>query len=693
MALFQQSVLNKYLSGINKQQADADWEAFTAHFHDPEIQENIRNSKEEEYQAGFLTNLFVDVLEYTKYPSSGFNLRMEQKDEKGSKKADGALLKDDKVVGVVELKGTDTTDLDKVEQQAFGYKNYHRHVDYVVISNFEKLRFYIDNAVEHLEFNLFELTKEEFKILWLCLKQENFEKGLPKKIKEASLTQNEEVTKKLYADYSAFKDAIFQSIVKHNPDYDKLRLFKKTQKLLDRFLFIFFAEDQQLLPPNSIRRIIQQWQDLREEYDVDVTLYERFKKYFGYLNTGHKGNEHEIFPYNGGLFAEDEVLDYITLDDDLLYKHSLQLSLYDFASEIDVNILGHIFEHSLNEIEEITAELKGEKVDSAKTRRKKDGVYYTPKYITQYIVENTVGKLCGEKKTELEIEDEDFIPNRQKATKKKLLKKLDTYRDWLLNLTICDPACGSGAFLNQALEFLIGEHHYVDELQAKLLEESIVYPDVEASILENNLFGVDINEESVEIAKLSLWLRTAQKGRKLTSLNNNIKCGNSLIDDPEVAGDKAFNWEEEFPSVFENGGFDVVLGNPPYLTGREWSNELREQRAYFKESYNCMTDQYDLYALFIQKGQGLVKTDGVFSFITPNTWLMNDHYLELRKWVLSNFRINLFADFTDVNVFEDATVLTVIFVLRNQVNKGEKFTVEKFATPFISQEKENSTKV
>ena len=296
--------------------------------------------------------------------------------------------------------------------------------------------------------------------------------------------------------------------------------------------------------------IIQQWQDLREEYDVDVTLYERFKKYFGYLNTGHQGKKYEIFPYNGGLFAEDEILDNITLDDELLYKHTLQISKYDFASDVDVNILGHIFEHSLNEIEEISAELKGEEVDRTKTRRKKDGVYYTPKYITKYIVENTVGKLCEEKKTELRIDDEEYRPNRQKKTKKELLDKLEQYRVWLLQLTICDPACGSGAFLNQALEFLIEEHHYIDELQAKLLEESIVYPDIETSILENNLFGVDINEESVEIAKLSLWLRTAQKGRRLTSLNDNIKCGNSLIDDPDVAGEKAFTWEDEFPSVF-----------------------------------------------------------------------------------------------------------------------------------------------
>ena len=152
-------------------------------------------------------------------------------------------------------------------------------------------------------------------------------------------------------------------------------------------------------------------------------------------------------------------------------------------------------------------------------------------------MENTVGKLCEEKKIELNIVEEDYLKGRKGRPKNKLESLrdiLEEYRKWLLELTICDPACGSGAFLNQALEFLISEHNYIDELQNSLLGGGFKFPEVENSILENNLYGVDINKESVEIAKLSLWLRTAQKGRKLTSLNNNIKCGNSLIDDPEL---------------------------------------------------------------------------------------------------------------------------------------------------------------
>ncbi|MDR9407785.1 MAG: TaqI-like C-terminal specificity domain-containing protein, partial [Balneolaceae bacterium] len=560
--------------------------------------------------------------------------------------------------GVIELKGTETTDLGKVETQAFGYRNKQPDAHYIIISNFEKLRFYIDNAVDFIEFNLFTLSKEEFNVLWLCLGYPNFAKGLPKKIKDASLTEEENVTKKLYKDYSDFKHDIFESVKKHNPEHDPLLLFKKTQKLLDRFLFIFFAEDRNLLPPNSIKKIIQQWHQLKD-LDEYRPLYERFVKYFGYLNEGRNmPGKDEIFAYNGGLFAEDEILDSLTISDELLYKHTLQLSKYDFVTEVDVNILGHIFEHSLNEIEEINAELKGEEVDTSKSRRKKDGVFYTPKYITKYIVEHTVGTLCEEQKEKLEIDDEEYRPNRQKKTKKDLLDRLEEYRNWLLDLTICDPACGSGAFLNQALDFLIAEHAYVDELQAKLLDEAMVLPDLENQILENNLFGVDINEESVEIAKLSLWLRTAEKGRKLTSLNNNIKCGNSLIDDPEVAGEKAFDWEAEFPSVFENGGFDVVIGNPPYVSskGENFSDPLKK---YFIENYSTSVYQIDLYLLFLEQSVELINKTGLTSFIVPNAWLNNLHLEEVRKYFLKNVQINEIVTMPS-DTFEQATVDTII---------------------------------
>nr|WP_321357932.1 N-6 DNA methylase [uncultured Draconibacterium sp.] len=556
MSLFQKSVEKKYLNDLDTALIDKKYADFQDYFGNPEIQENIRNSKEEQYQGEFLIDLFVNILGYTKNPTPNFNLTTELKNISNSKKADGAILKGDYATAVIELKGTNTTDLDKIETQAFGYKNHHPKCKYVITSNFEKLRFYIQNAVDHVDFDLFNLTREQFSLMWLCLAKDNLLNDLPLKIKESSVLQEENITKKLYADYSKFREAIYNNLVKNNPETDKLLLFKKTQKLLDRFLFIFFAEDRLLLPPNSISEIVKQWADLKEKYDEYFPLYSRFKKYFGYMNTGYNGKKYDIYAYNGGLFKPDEVLDNITIDDDILYEHTLRLSSYDFETDVDVNILGHIFEHSLGEIAAIAATGGHAPLSKqpAVSIRKKDGIFYTPKYITKYIVENTVGKLCEEKRTKLGIVDEEYAKgrkNRKKEIVRTLDKKLDDYRNWLLSLTILDPACGSGAFLNQALEFLINEHRKIDELRGQLLGGAIIFSDITTDILEKNIYGVDLNEESVEIAKLSLWLRTAQKGRKLNTLSNNIKCGNSLIDDPEVAGDKAFNWHTEFPNIFQ----------------------------------------------------------------------------------------------------------------------------------------------
>jgi type I restriction-modification system DNA methylase subunit len=689
MGLFQGSVLKKYLNGLDSEKIDSDYQRFTSHFHNPVVQENIRNSKEEQYQGEFLIDLFVNVFGYTKNPAPGFNLTSEFRNIKDSKKADGAILKDGAALAVIELKGTNTTDLSKVESQAFGYKNNQPNCNYVIISNFEKLRFYIDNAIDFEEFDLFKLTKDRFEVLFLCLSSTHLLNGIPEKVKKESIAQEEKITNKLYEVYASFKKELFEEIQKENPEYDSLTLFKKSQKLIDRFLFIFFAEDRLLLPPNSISSIINQWVDLRDKYDEYFPLYDRFKKYFAYMNTGHKGRQYDIFAYNGGLFAPDDVLDNIKIGDELLHKHAVNLSNYDFESEVSVNILGHIFEHSLNDIDEIQAKIQGFAYDESKTKRKKEGVFYTPKHITKYIVENTLGKLCEEKKTELhinEVEYEKGRKGRQKTTLKKLFQKLEDYRSWLLQITICDPACGSGAFLNQALEFLITEHRYLDELQAKLFGDAIVLSEIENVILENNLYGVDINEESVEIAKLSLWLRTAQKGRKLTSLNNNIKCGNSLIDDPGVAGDKAFNWREEFSDVFLSGGFDVLIGNPPYVSYQNNSISEEDLR-YFNENYQSSHKIFDLYGLFIEKCHSLLKEGAMFSFITPNLFLMNDSFSKLRHYIAKNFRVHQLINCKD-GVFKDAVVPTLIFVFAKGGSKPHGVDIFSYENKQILKSRE-----
>ncbi|EOG6894202.1 TaqI-like C-terminal specificity domain-containing protein [Flavobacterium psychrophilum] len=696
MSLFQNSVVSKYLKNQNATLLVQKWEAYKNHFLNLKVQEDIKGLKEEQYQGEFLEDLFVKILGYTKPASSTetkFNLTTEYKNVKDSKKADGAIIINDKVIAVIELKGTNTTDLGKIETQAFGYKNNQPDCVYVITSNFEKIRFYIDNAIEFLEFNLFQLTKTEFELLYLCLAYDNLSKGIAKTIKDESVSQEDVITKKLYKDYSLFKRELYQNLVALNPQYEPIELFKKSQKLLDRFLFIFFAEDRNLLPTNLIFRINKEWQNLRT-MRIEVSLYDRYKIYFNDLNSGAKVQlpaysqttsnvveEHQIFAYNGGLFKADAILDHIKIDDAVLFKHTENLSNYDFASEVDVNILGHIFENSLNELDEIKAQLEGESIDKTKTKRKKDGVFYTPKYITKYIVENTIGKLCEEKKTELQLVDEDYTTDkkRQKKTLQALIDKVENYRSWLLQLTICDPACGSGAFLNQALDFLIAEHQYIDELKAKLFGDTFVLSDVETSILENNLFGVDLNEESVEIAKLSLWLRTAQPNRKLNDLSSNIQCGNSLIDDVAVAGDKAFNWQQAFEKVFAKGGFDVIIGNPPY------GAKLDEVSInYYREKYDSVIGHSEVYYIFSEKAiNQLTKQNGVIGFIIPNAWLSNKYAKKLREILILNTTIKNLINFNRQIIFEDANVETSIFII--EINKPKSDNMVLVGQDLITQ--------
>ena len=676
MGIFQKSVIQKCLSTLDKELVEKAFQQFRGNYSPAKI-EKIKLLKEEEYQDGFLRDLFVNVLGYTLKPDDNYNLAREFKNLEDAKKADGAILKNEKAIAVIELKSTKTKDLKSITEQAFNYKNNQPDCKYVITSNFQKLRFYIDYANEFEEFDLFHLQRPDFELLYLILNKNSIFSDLPLTLKEETRFHEQNISNKLYNDYSIFKNRLFENLIKNNPENDKLTLFKKSQKLLDRFLFILFAEDSGLLPPNSISRIVKRFEVLKEE-DAYKPIYDIYKQYFGYMNIGRKGKTtaDDIPAYNGGLFYPDESLDNLIIDDEILIDDLLKLSEYDFNTEVDVNILGHIFEHSLSEIEEITAEIEGTTTDKSKSKRKKDGVFYTPKYITQYIVENTIGTLCNEKRKELGIEEIEFDGTYRtkdgnlSVKGKKLYQKLNDYKNWLLSLKIVDPACGSGAFLNQALNFLIREHKNIDDIIAELTNTALRLFDTEKSILENNLFGVDINEESVEIAKLSLWLRTAQKGRKLSVLSNNIKCGNSLIDDPEVAGKKAFDWQKEFPEIMQNGGFDVVIGNPPYVNIENL--EPTTKKAIF-ENYVTAKGRTDLYIAFIELSFKLTKHKGLIGIIIPFAFT-NQNYGELmRRKIIEEYSLIQIVDISAYLVFADAMVKTIIVVLsKEKKNKPTK---------------------
>lgn len=644
MAIFQESIVQKHLSNLDGTEIDSAFKRYKEVYGIQKI-ENIKKAKEEQYQEGFIKDIFGQVLGYSIFPEQPFNIQTETKNATNSKKADGAIFQGDNVVGVIELKDNKTRNLDAVKDQAFGYKNNHKDCSYVISSNFHKLRFYIDDATEYEEFDLYNLDKETFKRFYLYLRKEGLlDKDIPKLLRQETKFHEENITKSLYKDYSGFKNRFFENAVNNNPQFDKVSLFKKSQKFLDKVLFVLFAEDKGLINTNSIVSIVEKWQSLKDDaFDNPKPLYYLVNFFFGNLYQGKKDQQgNTLVPEFGGeIFAPDEILDNLVIDDNVLKDDLLKLSKYDFNTDVDVNILGHIFEHSLSEIEEVESSLSGVVADKTKGKRKKDGVFYTPKYITKYIVDNTLGKLCLEKKQLLELDLDVAIFEHQKADGKlnskgiTLFEKINEYKKWLISLKIVDPACGSGAFLNQAVNFLIEEHKYFDDLISELTNSPLRLFDTDIAILENNIYGVDINEESIEIAKLSLWLRTARPGRKLSNLSNNIKCGNSLIDDPVVAGDKAFNWEKEFPEVFANGGFDVIIGNPPYGAKID-----KTQIEYITNKFkNIVTGEVDTYIVFYLESILILKKSGYLGFITPDTWLTINRAKGLRKYLYDKTKI------------------------------------------------------
>lgn len=664
MPLFQPSVLKRYLANQDESKMRSAYKGFETYFGNRDIQANLRKAKEEQFQEGFLRELFVNVLGYTINPNPSYNLTTEFKNQNGSGKADGAILDQGKAICVIELKSTKVRDLKDIQKQAFNYKANQRDCVYVVTSNFERLRFYIDHAIEYEEFDLFRLSYERFRLMYLCLHKDNQFQGLPKAVQSASRLEEQTITRTLYKDYSTFRKTLFTDIVTRNEQaaaenedqpLSKSLLLKKTQKLLDRLIFIFFAEDKGLLPPNSIVREVDQWEQLKK-LNAYSPLSERFTLLFGHIYNGFQSPDYTIPKYEGELFKPDSVLDALNVDDDLLKEQTLKLSAYDFATDVDVNILGHIFEQSLTDLEEMQLAWQ----DTSKISKKKnDGVYYTPAEITKYMVAHSLGTLCEEKKAELQL-DEDAYMESQKRSKKivqALAAKLDEYRKWLLGLKILDPACGSGAFLNQALDFLIEEHGRIDRLRQALYGEGLPLSDISTSVLESNLYGVDVNEESVDIAKLSLWLSTASKNRPLSTLSNNIQCGNSLLklDDSELG--QGFSWEERFPDIMTNGKFDVIIGNPPYTYRGSIS---KEHKKLFKSHYECTTGNFDLYKFFIEKTKDLIKEGGRISFIVPNTFLTSPTYGSLRALIRRNFEVRELCDL-GLDIFENVVVENIIF--------------------------------
>ncbi len=566
----------------------------------------------------------------------------EVKNTTDMKKADGVVYDDsNNPIAIIELKSSDKKISNRdIIAQAFRYKNEKPTCKYVVVSNFKQLDIYSESS--EVCFSLNMTQSQSYTTLYALLNQTSLQTNEIARLKNLSKSQDE-ITKEVYKEYSSFRLKLLNNLIQNNQELPKEVIFECANKLLDRFMFILFAEDRGLIPANSIDAIIKQYVNA-QEWGEDTPLYSYYKKYFHFIDIGN--SKVNIPKYNGNLFKPDELLESLTIDDNIIKDDLSHLSAYDFSDDVDVEVLGHIFEQSLNDLEKIKESLYQEHqvVDT----RKKDGVFYTPKFVTEYIINNTVAKLCKGKKRSLKLYED--IKDTKKA-KEKRRGDLHLYREYLENLKIVDPACGSGAFLTESFRYLLGEHSWIQrELQladAGLFE----HHDIDKQIIEKNLFGVDINGASVGIAKLSLWLQTAKRDRPLSNLMDNIKCANSLLSD----------WNELFPQIMANGGFDVVMGNPPYFNIQTLGAKSAIAQQIQEKYPQIWQDKSDILFYFVALGIDITKHK--VGFITSNAFLHSAKASKLRNYILENAPIEQIVNFEKYMVFEDASITSAIFIL------------------------------
>ncbi len=513
-----------------------------------------------------------------------------------------------------------------------------------------------------------------------------------------SLRIGRELTNDYYHEYATLRRQTFHELRRHNPDIAPADLLVLTQKILDRILFMAFCEDRHLLPAEIITRAY-----LHNDPFNPRPIWENFKGLFRSVDEGNKALE--ISGYNGGLFKKDDLLECLKVPD-VVCKGFDKLAGYEYGKDadnpnakmIDVEILGHIFEQSINDLEalhqQISApvEIAPVEVAPAKagpSKRKKEGAFYTPAFVTRYIVAETLQPILADRFETLRQQYED----EARAGAKKLfadpcaydLRELagpqrkalaDFWNAWLETLAtvhIVDPACGSGAFLLEAFDQLHAHYQQASARYSELTNQPL-FTDVDKQILQSNLFGMDLNTEAIEICRLSLWIKTAEKGKVLTSLDDNVKQGNSVVAEPSPHD----AWKKRFPRALADGGFDVVIGNPPYVR-QEW---IAKDKPFLEKHYRAYDGVADLYVYFYELGIKLLKPGGRLGFVVTNKWMRAGYGEPLRKFFGEYAWVEQVVDFGHAKqIFPDADVFPSILVAKKPTNVPSPASARVCAIP------------
>lgn len=514
--------------------------------------------------------------------------------------------------------------------------NSNGEAQWVMVSNMVEIRLYKypESGNEYESWQIADLIEPaEYERFMLLLSHKNLINGATKRLYEISLQTKKDITNELYADYRNIRVQLINGMKRENNRIRRADMVRRPQTLLDRVLFIAFAEDRNLLPDRTLAKYLGE--------SGLLSPWERLQQLFTDIDKGSKPRN--IPKYNGDLFKPDPALDELEISDDLLGLFN-KLWEYDFATDISETILGRIFEQSIADLDQIYENVKeetelqlGTQTHGTTGKRKKDGVVYTPDFITTWIVEQTLGAYLDKCKQTFTHEIDT-------------LAWWQSYRDVLATTRICDPACGSGAFLVAAYKYL---KHEFETINARLLEYGeagdLLSKSLNDDILNNNLFGVDLNAESVEIARLSLWLVTAEPGKPLTSLKDNIKQGNSIINHKN-ADKNAFIWDNNFKD------FDVILGNPPYVR----QERLSDIKPYLEKYYKTYHGVADLYTYFFELGLKLLKSDGHMGYISSSTFFKTGSGQNLRKHLSVHANIDKIVDFADLQIFEGVTTYPAI---------------------------------
>jgi hypothetical protein len=499
-------------------------------------------------------------------------------------------------------------------------------------------------------------------------------------LRTSSEQSNTAITRAYYQRYAEIRYDAFTQLVRDNREVERSRVLAATQLLLDRVLFCAFAEDRRLLPAETIQTAFEH----RDPYQPRP-VWENFKGLFRFVNEGNRALQ--IPAYNGGLFAAHAILDSLVVSDQVC-GYFRELAGYDYrsASEvsdqprdvgqmIDVDILGHIFEQSITDLERLKSGDVDDDPDRHRARRKREGAFYTPTFITRYIVEQTLGPLLGERYEQLRAGHQQgtvataraalndprvyALETLNRPQREILIRFWESWQRELASIRLLDPACGSGAFLIEAFDQL---HRVYEESNDRLeeLRGSRTLFDLDREILQNNLYGVDLNPEAIEICRLSLWIKTAERGKILTSLDHTIRVGNSIISDPDIDR-SALDWNAAFPEVFASGGFDAVIGNPPYVR----QETLAPLKPYLEKHYRAYHGSADLYVYFYEVGLRLLKPGARLSFVVTNKWLKANYGESLRRLFADHAWVESIIDFGHAKqIFAEADVFPSIIVVR-----------------------------